>query len=335
MWAAVIGITFGIVIAFGVWRISSNKPQPGTTESTPTASPSVGGLKTTLDKPEDGDVVDSNLTTVSGITKPLAWVTVSGEKGDYTVQAGGDGIFSQEIDLASGVNQIKVTSFDLNGNHDTQRLTIVYSSVFETNTVPSPTPGNDSTESAIRQRVEQKVAEALNKPKAYMGVVTDIADSTIELKANNSQIEQVSTAQDNITVVNEKGTNNKVVKLTDIAIGDFIIAMGYVNSKSVLSAQRILIVDPISEPKVDAFYAKITDTGKTTLSVSNMPDGTNDSLSPDSKTDIETLKEGKFVASKLASINQNDTAIYVLDSSGKNIVVRSIFVIEQAIQPSP
>lgn len=334
LWAAVIGITFGVVIAFGVWRISSNKTQPGKTESTPTPTPVIGEVKTTMDRPEDGDVVDSNLITVSGITKPLSWVTVSGEKGDYTVQAAENGVFNQEIDLAAGINQIKISTFDAIGNHDVQKLTIVYSSVFEPASVPSPTPGNNSTESAIRQKVEEKVAQVLNKPKAYMGVVTDIADSTIELKGTDSQIKQVSTSKDNITVVNEKGTSNKVVKLSDIAIGDFIVALGYVNSKSVLSAQRILIIDPLTDLKVDAFYAKVTDTSKTALTVNNMPDGTEASLSPDSKSDIETFKDGKFVLSKLSGINQGDILVYVLDSSGKIVVVRSVFIVQQNLEPA-
>ena len=69
------------------------------------------------------------------------------------------------------------------------------------------------------------------------------------------------------SLANQTGTNNKVVKLTDIAIGDFIVAMGYVNQNSVLSAQRILVTDPTTEPKIDISMEKVNTVSKKTLSV--------------------------------------------------------------------
>ena len=53
-------------------------------------------------------------------------------------------------------------------------------------------------------KLVKKVNEALNKPKAYLGVVTDIADSTIQVKTAGGEIRQVSTNKDNVVVVNAK-----------------------------------------------------------------------------------------------------------------------------------
>lgn len=322
-WVAGIGIIIGLIFAFGVYRINSAIPK-STPEPTPNQANGNQEFTITLDKPENGDVITENLVTVSGITKPQSFAVISGESGDYILQTDSTGAFSQSVDLTPGVNQIKITAFDSSGTQSTQKVLIVYSSSFQTQTV-IPTSSSSTSESDIRARVEQKVQEALNRPKAYLGTVTDIADSTIQIKSGESQIQQISTDSDNITVVNQAGTNNKTIKLADIAIGDFIVAMGYVNSNSVLTAQRILVTDPVTEPKINAIMAKVSDTSKKSLDVSQMPNGNPDTVTPGKNTDIVSFDSNKNPAIKFAAISQGDTVIYVLDATGTPSIVRSIF----------
>lgn len=333
LWVIVIGILFGLIIGFGAWRINTSiKKEPITTQASPTpSSANTSEFKITLDKPENDDVVTSDTIAVSGITKSMSWIAISGEKGNYVLQAGEDGIFSQDVDLTGGINQIKITAFDPSGNQSVQKVLVVYSSSFQVSSVPSSSPSDTSTASAIRQAVAQKVAQAMSKPKAYIGVVTDIADSTIEIKSSDSLIEQISVAGDNISVINDAGTNNnKTVKLTDIAIGDFIVAMGYVNSESVLLAQRILVTDQITEPKIDAFFAKVTNTSKKSIDVTGIKDGSTVTLTPGTKTDIESYDSGKLTTVKLSSINDGDLVIYISDSTGTPPLVDSVFVVQKA-----
>jgi hypothetical protein len=253
VWVGIIGILFGLIIAFGVWRINSSmsKPNPSVPETTPSSQAPETEFKITLNTPENNNVVTSSPVTVSGITKPLSWMVVSGETGDYILQSDEKGIFAQDVDLKAGVNQIRVTAFDPAGSQSFQKVLIVYSSAFQPATVVPSTPGAPATgDAAIRENVAQKVAAAMNQPKAYLGVVTDITSTTIQTKTPESQIEQIAIGGSEIVVVNSKGTNNKTVKLTDIAIGDFIVAMGYVNGNQVLEAQRILITDPLQNTQL-------------------------------------------------------------------------------------
>jgi hypothetical protein len=106
VWAGIIGILFGLVIGFGSWRVRSSLKPKINLNPTPTPQ-SLGQIKITLDKPENGDVITTSTVTVTGITKPLSWLVFSGEKGDYILQSNEGGLFSQNIDLVSGVNQIK------------------------------------------------------------------------------------------------------------------------------------------------------------------------------------------------------------------------------------
>ncbi|KKQ92458.1 MAG: hypothetical protein UT58_C0024G0009 [Microgenomates group bacterium GW2011_GWC1_39_7b] len=328
IWAAGIGITFGLIIAFGVWRINSSiKPKELNEIQTPQPKTN-SEFKITLNKPEQNDVVTEDLVTVSGITKPLTWITFSGENDDYIIESGTDGVLVQDVKLVPGVNQIKITAFDPEGNQSIEKVVIVYSSSFQVNSA-SPTSAQDSSDSSdIRLRVQEKVREALNKPKAYLGTVTDIADSTIQIKTSESQIKQISTDTIATTVV-KTGTINKTVKLEDIAIGDFIVAMGYINSNSVLSAQRILIASPVTEPKIEAKLAKVIDLSKKTITAQTLNEGQNVTITPGAKTDMQTFILGKLASVKITGIVQGDLIIYITDSSTDTPVIRSVFVIQQ------
>lgn len=308
IWAGIIGISFGVVIAFGIYRInlSFNKDKRTELKQKINLTNTVSSeFKIALDKPENNDVVTTGTITVSGITKPLVWVTLSGESGDYTIQSGTDGIFVQDVDLISGINQIKITAFDKEGNQSLEKVLVVYSSAFKTKTASVETATEASSESAIRAKVQEKVAEALNRPKAYIGVVTDIADSTIQIKTDKAEIKQISVSAPDIAVVDTVPTV-KNVKLTDIAIGDFIVAMGYINSSSVLIAQRILITDPITEPKISATFGKLSDIDK-------------------------KITITKAIKLKLAKIKADDQIVFVttVDDKGAS-TIRSIFVITKS-----
>jgi len=311
VWAGAIGITFGLVIAFGVWRINSSlKSKTNKTEATPLPAQNQE-FKIGLNKPENDDVVTQDSVTVSGITKPGVLVSFSGEENDYIVASADNGIFEEEVALIPGVNQIKITAFDPEGLKSTEKVLVVFSSSFKEKSVPTPVPDSSaSAESDIRERVAQKVAEAMNKPKAYIGVVTDIADSTIQIKNQKSEIKQIAVIADETAVVNTVKGANKIVKLTDIAIGDFIVAMGYINGNSVLNSQRILIADPVTEPLVSAVSGNGTD------------------ITPSRNTLVFVFSEGKVTKSKASTIEDESKVIYVTQEEEEKASIRTVFVVQ-------
>lgn len=325
IWAGIIGISFGLIIAFGAWRINSSL-QPKTPAASPAPTPIAGeNLSVALNKPENDDVVTTDKVSVSGITKPLSWITFSGEKGGSILQSGQDGVFSQDIDLASGVNQIKVAAIDSGGNQTSQNLLVVYSALFQLNASPSAALTNATSDAGIAAMVADKVAAALNNPKAYLGTVTDIADSTIQIKSLESQIEQIGISGTGISVVNTKDSDNKTVKLTDIGIGDFIVAMGYINQNSVLAAQRIFVANPVLAPEISVSIGKVTDVSKKTLTVSDLKNGGSSTLTPNIHTDFESYSQDKSTSIKISAINAGDTVISITDNSGTPPILRSVF----------
>lgn len=329
LWATLIGITFGVVIAFGVWRINSSIEPSNTVVKSPLPSASSSDFRVTLDKPTYGDVVVEETTNVSGITKPSALVMVSGEDEDYLIQSNESGVFNQDVDLIPGVNQIKITAFDPKGVQSVETVLIVFSSSFQLKSLPETEEQEPaSSDAEIRQKVETKVQAALNKPKAYLGIVTDITDSTIQIKTNDGEIKQISTSAEDTAVVNTTGITNKTIKLTDIAIGDYLVAMGYINSNSVLNAQRILLANAVTEPTVRALYAKVTTKSKANLTVVPVGGDKEETVTPDKNTSYSNFSGNETKKSSLSEVEQDNLLIYTTTEDSKNVVVRTIFIID-------
>lgn len=241
VWFAIVGgIVLGLVIGFGVYRINFAFKKTGPTQTSPTPAP-VNGQGLTIAKPNYDDVITSLPQSINGITAKDSWVVISGNLSDYVFKSDEKGVFEKEIDLEGGINQIIVSSIGIDNKIASQNLRLIYSTQIAT---PEPTKEETSSESAVREAVIKKVEEALNSPKAYLGTVTDIAEGTLQLKSDSGTIEQVSTKNEELVVIKTLPIN-KTVKFADIAIGDYIVAMGYTNGNHVLSAKRILITNPL------------------------------------------------------------------------------------------
>lgn len=241
LFAILAGGIFGLIVAFGIWRLNSTISKSDvTTQGSPTPSPSSYSL--TIAKPNENQVVTDSLVTVSGITTPNSKVVVSGEKEDYLTFSDSSGEFSQDVDLSGGINNIKVFVFDDTKKIAEDGIKIVYSSEFEKYLASSETKSETNASSSaedIKNKVEEKVKDAEKKPVFDTGTVTDIAESTIQIKLESGDIEQAQVDDDSSFVSVNKET--KTIEFKDVAIGDFIIAMGFKNGNGVLDAKRIIV----------------------------------------------------------------------------------------------
>lgn len=320
LWAGIIGIAFGLVVGFGFWRVKTTMVSKTKPDSTPTPKAQVGQSRIAIAKPSDFDVLTDSPTLISGITKSLTWVVVSTEEGDYLTQSATDGSFNLGAELTSGLNHIQAVSIDNQNNSSSQNIIAVYSPSFQT---PTPDPVASTGEADIDRSVALKLAA--KQPKSYIGIVTDIADSTIQIKSMDSQIQQIATDKLNPSVVNAKGTTNKTVKISDIAIGDYIIAMGYLDGNEVLDAQRILITDSPNNAKITVSVQKISNVGKKTITLTGANIGSQTEVTPDKNTNLSSYSQGAVKKISLSGFKASDTVIIVSDTTGSPEIVRSIF----------
>ncbi|MFC1625500.1 hypothetical protein ACFL1Q_00460 [Patescibacteria group bacterium] len=332
LFAIVAGLVFGLIIAFGVWRINfAFKPQQNEQTTTQDVQEDQGlttELKITIAKPEEADVIQDSKVTISGITKPNSWVVLSSPKGDYLTKSATDGVFTEEISLESALNNITAIAVGTDGSTVSQKLNLVYSTELK---LPKESPTNDETstdESGIRQKVEQQVEEALNKPKAYIGTVTDFADSTIQIKSEQGEIMQISAKDsEDITVV-KITDSTKVVTLSDVAIGDFIVAMGIKNENDVLVAQRILITSPTEDEKLSIYLAKVTDVTTRVIDLTTTKDKENLTISLDKNTDVFNYEDGKASIGKASDLDSDLQIILVATGTPEDLTAQSIFILQ-------
>ncbi|OGM56527.1 hypothetical protein A3E46_00035 [Candidatus Woesebacteria bacterium RIFCSPHIGHO2_12_FULL_46_16] len=328
IFAIAAGGVLGLIIAFGVWRanvaFSPSNRSASKTQASPTPKPE---FAITLAKASDGDILTESSVTLSGITKSNTFVMVSGEDEDVYVRADAKGSFEATIDLSGGTNQIVLTAFDEKGSETSMRLLLVYSSEFE-KYIQDNQSSQESTDTAtdsVRGRVEQKVKEALSSPKAFLGTVTDISEGTLQIKTAEGEIKQLSIASD-ISVI-KTGKTNKEVKLTDVAIGDFIIAMGFKNGNGVLDTKRILISSPLPEVTRRAVFAKVFKNNKKDILTQMVKTDEDQKIVPAKDALIFLSSQEKNTKIKFADLKENDLILGSGEFSDSTFEARTIFVV--------
>ncbi|HUV46682.1 MAG TPA: hypothetical protein VMW29_00975 [Candidatus Bathyarchaeia archaeon] len=128
-----IGFILGLIITFGIYTANralkeQKNPQQELPSDGSPASPNPSPmLLLEITEPEDNLVVNKNKVTVSGKTEPKAAVALMVEDYDNLLIADEEGVFSDELPLISGANEIRVAVISKNGEKQEKVLTIVYS----------------------------------------------------------------------------------------------------------------------------------------------------------------------------------------------------------------
>jgi len=93
--------------------------------------------------------------------------------------------------MAGGTNQVLVSAFNTDGSQADANLLLIYSSQY----IPDPN----------------------NPPISYIGTVTDISDSVIQIKDVNGNIEQIKATTD-AHFIDTRASLNKEIKSTDLQL---------------------------------------------------------------------------------------------------------------------
>ncbi|MEK7112430.1 MAG: hypothetical protein AAB875_03815 [Patescibacteria group bacterium] len=328
LFAILAGLGLGLIIAFGVWRANvalSPKGKEGKIEASPTPKPE---FAITLVKPAVNDVFTENPALVSGITKANAYIAISAEDTDYALQADAKGSFEAEVELTGGVNQLVIVAFDEKGSEVSQKLLLVFSTEFEKYMkVDEAKEETQNATDSVRDKVQQKVSQALKSPKALLGTVTDILENTFQIKSGSGEIEQLSVSSE--TSVLKTGKTTKEVKLIDVAIGDYIVAMGFKNGNGVLDTKRILITSPIESTNRRAIFAKVVKGGNKDLISQIVKTEEDQKVAPDKNVTILLPIDGKTAKIKFADLKEEDLIVALGVDSDSTLTARTIFVVKR------
>jgi hypothetical protein len=119
------------------------------------------------------------------------------------------------------------------------------------NVIAQGTPSDEVD--PLRERVKAKLEEAMNNPKAYLGLITDKTETSLQIKSMQGEIMQIAIEKETISYAKTNGAS-EVIGYEDVAIGDYIIALGFVSPNDVLEARRIIQIpnEPIPVKRIAA-----------------------------------------------------------------------------------
>ena len=313
IFAVFTGGLLGLLVAFGVWRANSAfKPQVQDKQKEEVKSESEENQEDGLviASPQNEEVVTSSPYSISGAANP-GFIVISAEGKDYIAKTKSSGEFAIKAALAGGLNQLQVFSF-ANDSKSEKKLILVYSSEFAKyldNKTEDPTEATTEADS-IRQKVQEKLEKAQKVARAYIGSVTNISEDTIQIKTDSGEIKQAAVAKDAVFVKIQ--TSTKTVTFQDLAIGDFIIAMGLKNGNGVLDTKRVIITQPPAITQRKAITGIIKEINKKEVIL-------------EEAGQTQTLVFPKtWVGPNLNEIKKGDSLIAVGEASGSAITVRTI-----------
>jgi len=272
LFAIITGGVIGLIIAFGAWKVSrivTKKEKVSEVQKTPPAK-NVDNL--VISNLNEYDIVTDNPYLVSGITTPNSPVLVSTIEEDFYANSKSDGTFEIEVEFPAGFTEIKI--------NDNQML-VVFSSEFKKYlNIENPTDDtkkeasdeaeiSDNPVDEIREKVKEEIKNKSLKKTAYVGTITDISSGNIQIRSITGNIEQLSVTS-NTSYINTLKKNIEVKK-EDLAIGDYIVAMGFVNGNKVLDTKRILIASSFEKNEYESQEIEIMTLSKTKLNDITLP----------------------------------------------------------------
>lgn len=319
VFAILAGGIFGLIVAFGLFRANQALKREGASQTTNTSTTSVSSqLELAISAPENNSVVSSDEVTIEGVTAPQAWVVISADGTDQLVIANSQGGFEATVsDLSGGLNTIFITAVNASGDSVATQLTLAYSSEFNSSSVSE----SASDSATLEDIVSQKLQLATTKPIFYSGTVTDILTEGLQTKNSAGQIDQISVDAD--TTYADITSQTKTLKFTDLAIGDFIAALGVEDANKVLRAQRILVT---SEPEDATPLLTLGTYGfdEDDSEILTTPDGT----TPLTFTKTVIVYDQGLDKIKLSQIDEGAQVIAVgAKSANDTMEIRTVFVV--------
>jgi hypothetical protein len=322
--AIIFGIITGLTVAFGLLRVngvmkqnSNGNPDkaPVSSEAQNTTDIPASQNSITLLKPIDRQVSGSSSISIAGVSRGESFIIATGGTYDLVSQSRKDGTFDFEYELEPSYNSVNIFSVSADNQRSNTRLELVYSSE----------AAQKETVGDVSEKVENKLENVQNTSEFYQGTITDITDGGIQIKTTEGEIKQVSFSTGNTSFAKIGKTTVKIA-VADIALGDYIIALGYKEDNGLLNAFRILVTQPGSPEDVKIFFGTVLNKNKTEMVISEKNSGNvNIEIDNNTKTYKGTLSNPERV--RFADIKEEDLVIGTYLSDKDTNTARRIYIL--------
>jgi len=329
LFAIFFGTIIGLIFTFGILRIDKvikNKPNSNNPSNTAiSADPNAltaGNSQLTLLKPQNTQVFGEDVIQVSGMTKSDSFIVATGGTSDLIYKSKSDGSFDFKYEIDPSLNFLSITSVTDTNERQNSKLEVIYSSEF--------TQKEDAED--ISQKVDNKMDAVLNHPVFFKGTVTDSVNENLQIKTDNGEIGQIKIISGTTTFAKVGKTTTKISE-SDVAIGDYILALGYKKQNGVLEAVRILVTSLETSSEVKIFFGAVVNKNKADMDVDEKNTGEIDIIiDNNSKTYKGELENPQKI--RFADIKENDLVIGTYSTTDSENTARRIYILESAT-PTP
>lgn len=189
-------------------------------------------------------------------------------------------------------------------------LLLVPMALAQTPTPEGTTATPTSKDQEIKDRIQERIQEVRKaKNTAFWGTLKEITNSTLILDTPRGE-RRVKTNGETTFVLGKKE-----IKITDLAIGNFIIAMGTLDQNGTLNAKRILALakPPAPAKSRQAVYGKVTDISEDEkiLVLTHPKKGTIFQVQVTNSTIITKKVDGKIKKVNFSDIEVGDRVVAV------------------------
>lgn len=171
-----------------------------------------------------------------------------------------------------------------------------------------PAVAQEDTGGLVREKVREQVENIIRKPRAAVGELTEITDTTLEIKNRNGNLEMAATSE-GTSYVRVAGGRRAEIKFEDLALGDFTVAMGHRNGNEVLEAQRVITYDNSPLVKKGAVYGVVQGNTSGEITIRHPQTGEVASVLTTSNTQITKKGESGFDEVEASEIEVGDRLI--------------------------
>lgn len=195
----------------------------------------------------------------------------------------------------------------------------------------TPTTSENENVQVIRDAIKEQVDQIKTniEKKAFVGVISQITDSTITL--DNFRGKQRVRITETTTII---ASNKKEIKIGDLSLGDKVIAMGTVGDDEILEAKRVIVVllPKIPVAKRIVAFGKILsiDTKNSQITLSPIKeDSAIATIITVDKNSYFTLQSDLKASPKFKDLKEGQKVfvIYLEPASGKATLAKSVFIL--------
>lgn len=299
--AIVLGSLLGVTAAFALWKLprqnSVNKNEAAGQIQQNQSGSALSSTSFSIVSPAQNAVARQDSAEIKGFANSGSTI-VSIADGTTMAKADSSGQFVIAASLLPGINKVKLWSFENGIEPKLLELTLIHST-----------------------QVEESLSEGAF---AVIGAITDIASDTLQVRTEGGEIEQLSISDDT-TYGSVTGTA-KEIEFTDLAIGDFVAALG-VKDGNVMEIKRVLVSTQKESDDPGIIAGNIKTLSSKEFIVQKF--GAGDEVSIDAKGGTKTYssKEEEIVSTKLLNANEGDPIVVIGEHKDDELVASTIILL--------